>query len=143
LKGTIRKRAALMRFAYTGIRVRNLGRSLRFYKKIMGMREILRGEMKAGGIFVQLKSPRSRQLLELNYYPPKARYYERYDSGSELDHLAFWTRDVDKRFKELTSKGVKRALRPFSEGGYRLAFVKDPDGIWIELIGLDRRAKRE
>lgn len=99
--------------------------------------------MKAGGIFVQLKSPRSRQLLELNYYPPKARYYERYDSGSELDHLAFWTRDVDKRFKELTSKGVKRALRPFSEGGYRLAFVKDPDGIWIELIGLDRRAKRE
>jgi len=132
-----------MRFAYTGIRVRNLGRSLRFYKKIMGMREILRGEMKAGGIFVQLKSPRSRQLLELNYYPPKARYYERYDSGSELDHLAFWTRDVDKRFKELTSKGVKRALRPFSEGGYRLAFVKDPDGIWIELIGLDRRAKRE
>lgn len=143
MKGTIRKRAALMRFAYTGIRVRNLGRSLRFYKKIMGMREILRGEMKAGGIFVQLKSPRSRQLLELNYYPPKARYYERYDSGSELDHLAFWTRDVDKRFKELTSKGVKRALRPFSEGGYRLAFVKDPDGIWIELIGLDRRAKRE
>jgi len=132
-----------MRFAYTGIRVRNLGRSLRFYKKIMGMREILRGEMKAGGIFVQLKSPRSRQLLELNYYPPKARYYERYDSGSELDHLAFWTRDVDKRFKELTSKGVKRALRPFSEGGYRLAFVKDPDGMWIELIGLDRRAKRE
>jgi len=132
-----------MRFTYTGIRVQNLGRSLRFYKKTMGMREILKGEMKAGGIFVQLKSPRSRQLLELNYYPPKARYYERYDSGSELDHLAFWTRDVDKRFKELTSKGVKRALRPFSEGGYRLAFVKDPDGIWIELIGLDRRAKRE
>lgn len=132
-----------MRFTYTGIRVRNLGQSLRFYKKVMGMKEILRGRMKAGGVFVQLKIPRSKQLLELNYYPPKARYYERYDSGSELDHLAFWTRDVDMRFKKLTSKGAKTAVRPFSEDGYRLAFIKDPDGIWIELIGPDKRTKRK
>jgi len=143
LKGTTRRGTVLMRFAYTGIRVRDLERSLRFYKKIMGMRETLRGKMKAGGIFVQLRSRRSRQLLELNYYPPKAKYYERYDSGSELDHLAFWTIDVDRRFKELIAKGAKVAVRPFSEDGYRLAFVKDPDGIWIELIGLDKRAKRK
>jgi len=143
LRRTAREGANLMRFAYTGIRVRNLGRSLRFYKKVMGMKEIVRGRMKAGGVFVQLKSPRSRQLLELNYYPPKAKYCERYDSGSELDHLAFWTRDVDKWFSELTSKGAKVAVRPFSEGRYRLAFVKDPDGIWIELIGLGRRVERK
>ena len=143
MKGTTRKGSALMRFGYTGIRVRNLERSLRFYKKTMGMRETLRGRMKAGGIFVQLRSPRSRQLLELNYYPPKAKYYERYDSGSELDHLAFWTVDVDRRFKGLTSKGAKVAVKPFSEDGYRLAFVKDPDGLWLELIGLDRRTKRK
>jgi len=109
----------------------------------MGMRETLRGRMKAGGIFVQLRSPRSRQLLELNYYPPRAKYYERYDSGSELGHLAFWTVDVDRRFRELTSKGAKVAVKPFSEDGYRLAFVKDPDGLWLELIGLDRKAKRK
>ena len=143
MRRTARERANLMRFTYTGIRVRNLRRSLRFYKKVMGMRETVRGRMKAGGIYVQLRSPRSKQLLELNYYPSKAKYYERYDSGSELDHLAFWTRDVDKRFSELTSKGAKVAVRPFSEDGYRLAFVKDPDGIWIELIGLDRRTERK
>jgi len=143
LRRTARESANLMRFAYTGIRVKDLGRSLRFYKKVMGMKEIVRGRMKAGGVFVQLKSPRSKQLLELNYYPPKAKYYERYDSGSELGHLAFWTRDVDKWFSELTSKGAKVAVRSFSEGRYRLAFVKDPDGIWIELIGLDRRVERK
>jgi len=143
LRRTAREGAKLMRFTYTGVRVRNLKRSLRFYKKVMGMRETLRGRMKAGGIYVQLRGPRSKQLLELNYYPSKAKYYERYDSGSELDHLAFWTRDVDKRFSELTSKGAKVAVRPFSEDGYRLAFVKDPDGIWIELIGLDRRTERK
>lgn len=143
MRRTAREGAKLMRFTYTGVRVRNLKRSLRFYKKVMGMRETLRGRMKAGGIYVQLRSPRSRQLFELNYYPPKAKYYERYDSGSELDHLAFWTRDVDKRFSGLTSGGAKVAVRPFSEDGYRLAFVKDPDGIWIELIGLDRRTERK
>jgi len=107
------------------------------------MREVLRGRMKAGGVFIHLKSPRSRQRLELNYYPPKTKYYELYDSGSELDHLAFWTGGVDKRFRELTSKGAKAAVKPFSEGGYRLAFVKDPDGIWIELIGSDKRTKQK
>lgn len=132
-----------MRFIYTGIRVRNLERSLQFYKRVMGMKEMLRGKMKAGGVFVQLKGPRSKQLLELNYYPPKAKYHERYDSGSELDHLAFWTSDVDKRFKELISNGAKPAIKPFSEDGYRLAFVKDPDGIWIELMGREKKAEEK
>lgn len=143
MKRTARKNGKVIRFAYTGIRVRNLDRSLRFYKNVIGMRELLRGRMKAGGVFVQLRSPKSKQLLELNYYPAKAKYYETFDSGSELDHLAFWTEDVDKRFRELTSKGAKKAISPFSEDGYRLAFIKDPDGIWIELIGLDRRTKRK
>ena len=132
-----------MRFMYTGVRVRNLERSLKFYKDAFGMREALRGKMKAGGVYLQLKAPRSKQRLELNYYPPRAKYYEPYASGSELDHLAFWTGDVDKSFEELLSKGAKTAVKPFSEDGYRLAFVKDPDGIWIELIGRERHSKQK
>lgn len=131
-----------MTFTYTGIRVRNLGRSLDFYTKVMGLKMVLRGRMKAGGIYVQLKHPRSRQALELNYYPRGTKYYEPYKNGSELDHLAFRERDVDRKYWELLAKGATKAVEPFSEGGYRLAFVKDPDGIWLELIGKDRRAKR-
>ncbi len=131
-----------MTFTYTGIRVRDLKRSLSFYTKIMGLRKVLRGRMKAGGVFVQLKDPRSRQVLELNYYPRGTRFYEPYKNGSELDHLAFWEQDVDRRYAELLAKGALKAVEPFSEGGYRLAFVKDHDGIWLELIGKDRRARR-
>ena len=109
----------------------------------MGMRELLRGRMKAGGVFVQLKDPRSRQRLELNYYPPGKKYYERFKNGSELDHLAFWERDVDKRYEELLARAATGAVEPFSKGGYRLAFVKDPDGIWIELLGKDRRVRQK
>jgi len=132
-----------MTFTYTGIRVRDLKRSLAFYKEVMGLRQIHRGKMKAGGIFVQLKDPRSRQVLELNYYPRGTKYYERFKNGSELDHLAFWERDVDRRYEELLANDATSAVEPFSEDGYRLAFVKDPDGIWIELLGKDRRTTRK
>ena len=131
-----------MTFTYTGIRVRDLKRSIAFYTKVMGLKQVLRGRMRAGGIFVQLKDPRSRQMLELNYYPQGTKYYEQFKTGSELDHLAFWERDVDRKYEELLSKGCVKAVEPFSEGGYRLAFLKDPDGIWLELIGKDRRARR-
>lgn len=131
-----------MTFTYTGIRVRDLKRSLGFYTKVMGLKQVHRGTMKAGGVFVQLKDPQSRQMLELNYYPRGTKFYERFKNGSELDHLAFWERDIDRKYEELLANGATKAVEPFSEDGYRLGFVKDPDGIWIELLGKDRRARR-
>jgi len=129
-----------MKFRYTGIRVRDLQRSIEFYKKTMGMKIVERGRMHAGGAFVQLQSEDSPQLLELNYYPLGKKYYEEYVEGSELDHLAFWCEDVRKSYEKVLKGGATSAVEPWYEGGYTLAFVKDPDGIWIELIG--RKVKR-
>ena len=128
-----------MYFRYTGIRVRNLQRSLRFYTRVMGMKRNLEGSMDHGGIWVELKSPHSAQRLELNYYPPNSKFHEKFKTGSELDHLAFWVKDVDAKCEQLVKKGATKAVEPFLQGKYRFAFVKDPDGMWIELIG---RAKR-
>ncbi len=122
-------------FTYTGIRVSDLKRSLDFYRKVMGMKTILRGRMAHGGVFVHLKSPRSQQRLELNWYPTGNQYYTRYRHGEELDHLAFWCQNVRDEFHSLVKKGANPAVEPFREGHYELAFVKDPDGIWIELLG--------
>ena len=99
------------------------------------MKEIQRGKMQAGGIFVQLRSKGSPQILELNYYPPGKKFYEEYAQGSELDHLAFWCDDVRKSYEKVLADGATSAVEPWDENGYTLAFVKDPDGIWIELIG--------
>jgi len=122
--------------------VRNLQRSIRFYTKAMGMNLVLRGKMKHGGVFVHLTSPRSSQRLELNYYGPKTRFYEQFRTGSELDHLAFWVEDVQAEYSSLVAKGAREAVKPFQEGKYQLAFVKDPDEIWIELIGLKRPSRK-
>jgi len=130
-----------MYFRYTGMRVRNLHRALRFYTRVMGMKVHLKGKMTHGGMWVELKSPGSTQRLELNYYPPGTKYHEPFRVGSELDHLAFWVKDVDTAYKNLLRKGTKKGIAPFSQGKYRFAFVKDPEGIWIELIGRGKTQK--
>lgn len=122
------------RFTYTAIRVKNLQRSLGFYTQILGMKVTSRGRMPHGGRYVHLKSPGSPQRLELNWYPPGSRFYTRYRAGEELDHLAFRVEDVRAAFKELVKKGAEVAVDPSHSKGTEV-YVKDPDGIWIELLG--------
>lgn len=124
-----------MKFKYTGIRVRDLKRSVEFYTKTMGMKQTLKGTMHAGGVFVQLRGKDTEQRLELNYYPPRKKYWEDYVEGSELDHLAFWCKDVRAEYRKVLEGGATSAVEPWDESGYTLAFIRDPDGVWIELIG--------
>lgn len=121
------------RFYYTGIRVRDLRRSLRFYTKVLGMKVIARGTMPHGGKYVHLRGPGSAQRLELNWYPRGSRFYSRYAKGEELDHLAFVVGDVRKAYEELRRKGAKVAVSPKKSEGTEV-YVQDPDGIWIELL---------
>lgn len=130
------------RFLYTGIRVRNLERSLAFYSKAFGMTVASRGRMAHGGVFVQLAAPGSSHRLELNWYPRGNPFYAPYVRGEELDHIAFRCRDVRAEFRRLVRAGAKIAVPPWDEDGYVLAFVKDPDGIWIELLGKARKGRR-
>jgi len=127
-----------IRLYYSGIRVRELGRSLRFYRSL-GLKVTHRGTMAHGGKYVHLRDPFSRQELELNWYPERSRFYERYKNGSELDHIGFIVDDAVKWFKLLVKRGARPAARPFGDESETLAFVKDPDGIWIELIGPGRK----
>jgi lactoylglutathione lyase len=128
-------------FIHTGIRVRELQKSIKFYTKVMGMKVVLKGKMEHGGVYVHLRSGNHRQKLELNWYPKDNKYYTEYRNGEELDHLAFWTENVRGMFKKLVARGAVPALAPFSDVGYDLAFLKDHDGIWIELVGPSKEQK--
>jgi len=91
--------------------------------------------MAHGGKWVQLRDPTSKQRLELNWYPKGSKFYQKYRNGSELDHIGFIVDDTMKWFKLLVSHGAKPAAKPFGDEAETLAYVKDPDGVWIELIG--------
>jgi catechol 2,3-dioxygenase-like lactoylglutathione lyase family enzyme len=122
-----------MGFRYTGIRVRDLDRSITFYTTVLGMRVTWRMKIReTGGEIAVLKSPRGTQRLELNWYPPRGRY-RGYRQGDELDHLAFAVPDVDAFLRD--HRGDFRVvMKTFDEGTDRLAYITDPDGVWIELM---------
>jgi lactoylglutathione lyase len=114
---------------YTGIRVRDLDRSRRFYTEGLGLVPHERGRMAAGGVWESLVDPESHAQLELNFYPGEPPYRE----GDELDHLGFRVRGLDEVLARLVSLGARVRIPPFEDGGSRLAFLSDPDGVWIEI----------
>ena len=122
-------------FAYVGVQVRDLDRSVAFYRDVLGMAVRRRERVpETSGEWAELVSPGSPLLLELNWYPEGSKHFSGpYRRGNELDHLAFDCEDADAAYRDLVAHGAEPALAPFTEGGTRLAFVRDPDGIWIEL----------
>jgi lactoylglutathione lyase len=127
------------RFVYTGIRVKNMGESLKFYTEVLGMviAEPLQKTPATKGSVVTLKSPNSDQLLELNYYEQGSEFNSAYVNGEDLDHIAFDVQDLKATLDELKRLGVEVVVEPYVIGasvGWKEAYVKDPNGIWIELL---------
>jgi lactoylglutathione lyase len=122
------------RLVYTGIRVKNMDRSVRFYTETLGMK--LRGRAKnraVRGEWAQLESPVTHQLLELNWYSPRSPFHTRWRRGVELDHLCFRVPDLDDAMKELERAGAGRVGGPYATPGWKMVDVRDPNGICLEL----------
>lgn len=130
-----------MPLLYTGLRVRNLARSLRFYTKVMRFRVVSRGDGRpwGAGVWVGLTDPKSGGGLELNWYPKGSKYATPFTPGEALDHLGFFLGHVPRATLEREyARVVRGGARPtritpeFSEGW--TAYVTDPDGNWVELF---------
>jgi len=125
------------KFIYTGILVSNLERSIKFYRKALGMKLLFKTSIvETGGRVAWLTTKGTKQILELNWYPKRYRHGGR----SGLDHLAFEVKDARTAYRTL-SKKRRGALSPFEEGTWCLAYIRDPDGNWLEL-GSRLRKKR-
>jgi lactoylglutathione lyase len=125
-----------MRYLHTMIRVSDLDASLDFYCNKLGLIEQRRRESEAGRFtLVFLVAPEDKgrgiseasPLVELTYnWDP-----EECTGGRNFGHLAFETKDIYKLCRDLMDAGVT-INRPPRDG--RMAFVRSPDGISIELL---------
>lgn len=123
-----------MKIAHTSITVKNMDESLNFYCNILGLKLSSRREIpenRAEIAFVQ-GEPQSNLALELTFWSAKSDWVD----GDQLDHIAMEVGDVSETVEALRKRGVEIAKEPYSLRGSskKIAFVKDPNGIWIELI---------
>lgn len=125
-----------MRYLHTMVRVRDIDRSLDFYCGRLGMSEVRRTESETGRftlVFLaasqDLATGRAAAapLVELTYnWDP-----EEYGSGRNFGHLAYEVDDIYATCQSLMDSGIV-INRPPRDG--RMAFVRSPDGISIELL---------
>jgi lactoylglutathione lyase len=118
-----------MKYVHTMVRVSDLEESLDFYCNKLGLSELHRKEVSAGRftlVFLAAPGDESAQV-ELTYnWDPEA-----YSGGRNFGHLAYAVDDIYAACARLSNGGVT-INRPPRDG--RMAFVRSPDGISIELL---------
>jgi lactoylglutathione lyase len=131
-----------MRYLHTMIRVHDVDAALHFFCNKLGLEEVRRHSSEAGRFtLIFLAAPKDRAAgsderrapeLELTYnWPDASGVVETYGGGRNFGHLAYKVDDIYATCQRLMDKGVT-INRPPRDG--RMAFVRSPDGISIELL---------
>jgi len=125
-----------MRLLHTMLRVGDLERSIDFYTQVLGMQLLRRKDYPDGKFtlaFVGYGDEADNTVIELTYNWDTRSY----DLGEGYGHIAIEVDDVYAAVTELRSRGgnVIREAGPMNAGTTIIAFIEDPDGYSIELIG--------
>jgi lactoylglutathione lyase len=118
------------------LRTGNLQRSIAFYTEILGMTLLRQKDYPDGEFtlaFLGYGDESAHTVIELTYNWG----VEHYDLGSGYGHIAIEVDDVYEATDRIKAKGGKilRDAGPMNAGSTIIAFVEDPDGYPIELIG--------
>ena len=125
-----------MRILHTMLRVGDLDRSIQFYTEILGMKLLRRKDYPDGKFtlaFVGYGDEADEAVIELTYNWG----VDSYDLGNGYGHIALEVDDVYQATDAIRDRGGKiiRDAGPMNAGTTIIAFVEDPDGYPIELIG--------
>jgi len=125
-----------MRILHTMLRVGDLDRSIQFYTEVLGMKKLRQKDYPDGKFtlaFVGYGDESENTVLELTYNWG----IDGYELGNGFGHIALEVDDVYQATEEIRKRGGKiiRDAGPMNAGKTIIAFVEDPDGYQIELIG--------
>jgi len=125
-----------MRLLHTMLRVVNLDASINFYTDIMGMTLLRKKDYPDGRFtlaFLGYGNESENTVLELTHNWDA----DSYEIGTAYGHIAIEVDDVYAACDKIKSGGGKvvREAGPMKHGSTILAFVEDPDGYKVELLG--------
>lgn len=125
-----------MRLLHTMLRVGNLDQSIEFYTTVLGMKLLRQKDYPDGKFtlaFVGYGPESENSVIELTYNWDT----DHYDLGNGYGHIALEVADVYQACEEIRERGgiIIREAGPMNAGETIIAFVEDPDGYAIELIG--------
>lgn len=108
--------------------VADIDRSIEFYSKALGLREVRRKTADDGSyIIVFMANDNSEFELELTWLRDMDRPY---DLGDCEFHLAFRVDDYDAAYK----LHKKMGCICFENPKMGIYFIEDPDGYWLEIV---------
>ena len=120
---------------HTCIRVKDLDKSLKFYKEALGLIETRRmdyPEYKFSLVYLSDKEDGYEVELTYNYDQEKP-----YDLGNGFSHIAVGVEDIEAERERHISLGYDvTPKKGLSDGAATYYFVTDPDGYKVEVIKL-------
>lgn len=126
------------RYLHTMLRVMDMDKSVDFYTRHLGMKELRRRDFPDGRftlVFLGYGDEAENTVLELTHNWDQE---EAYDQGGAFGHLAVAVPDVYGVCESLEKEGVSVPRKPgpmkFGASQTHMAFIEDPDGYRIELI---------
>lgn len=137
-----------MEYLHTMIRVKDVDAATRFFCDGLGLKEFRRvdnekgrftliflassADIKAAGESPDHPLETNIPMLELTYnWPPEDGTAETYTGGRNFGHLAYRVDNIYALCEHLSDMGYV-IHRPPRDG--RMAFIKSPDGISVELL---------
>ncbi|HLQ84945.1 MAG TPA: lactoylglutathione lyase [Salinisphaeraceae bacterium] len=144
-------------FNHVMLRVKDPDVSLAFYRRVFGMELLHKREMPAGRFTLYFlartqgdtvpEDPEQRRsytnarqgVLELTHNwgtedDPDAQYHNGNDEPQGYGHICFTVPDLDAAVAWMDANDVTFQKRPEDGSMKNIAFVRDPDGYWIELV---------
>ncbi|NLP36075.1 MAG: VOC family protein [Firmicutes bacterium] len=119
----------MRRIVHTGIVVKNMEESVRFYTEVLGFKLAGQEEMPDVKLAFLEGENQAIELLEFAGAPPR-------EKGGVIDHFAIAVDDIVSEISRLKDLGVPLETEEPREimGGMKIFFFSGPNGEQIELV---------
>jgi len=120
------------------VRANDLERSKDFYCDVLGFEVMPRPDFPFPGYWLGINGKIQVHMAQAGV-PNSALYYlgspknAATSNSGVIDHIAFLATEPDKFVEHLKARGVACRPRNFPDSGLYQLFIKDPDGLTIEL----------